>query len=279
MATAAAAPIARRIDSWTRRTIIFSFLPSHPGLRIRKTIWTLRWSFCFRVVVGVKPIPPFERPARPSAADRSHNFYFHSPRNASTACCKLSGVTPSGATGSPTARPIFENGAIRVGRDIAGPSLRLKKLPHSPRSAIGTTLTGVRPMIHDAGAKRIKLPLSVMRPSGKCRPDRHCATRWRFHRRLSPAVADYPPMQLNRLAGAEHEVERPAPGICCGPLRSWIGLRHAPPMINASTKLTWLHTNTTGPFSGIFRAAFFATVNEWISSHTMNRIRNSGTSV
>lgn len=55
----------------------------------------------------------------------------------------------------------------RKGRVIAGPFLRLKKLPQSLRKAIGTTGTGVRSTMRDAGAEGVEFAVSVIRPSGK----------------------------------------------------------------------------------------------------------------
>jgi len=56
----------------------------------------------------------------------------------------------------------------RNGRRIARPSLRLKKPPRSPRSAIGTTGTGVRATMRSTpGRKGASSPVSGMRPSGK----------------------------------------------------------------------------------------------------------------
>ncbi len=50
-------------------------------------------------------------------------------------------------------------------------------------------------------------------------------------------------------------------------------------MINASTKLTWFATMSAAPSSGTRSSpAFSSRYTEWISSHTMKRIRNSGTS-
>ncbi|MNC89877.1 hypothetical protein D3C83_58820 [compost metagenome] len=59
-----------------------------------------------------------------------------------------------------------------------------------------------------------------------------------------------------------------------------IGRRHAAATISASTKLTWLQTSTAAPSSGMLSSPLFSRrYTEWISSHTMKRIRNSGTSV
>ncbi|MNS72297.1 hypothetical protein D3C72_1057000 [compost metagenome] len=51
---------------------------------------------------------------------------------------------------------------------MAAPPLREKKLPHSPRSAIGTTGTGVRRMICcTPPLNGLISPVAVILPSGK----------------------------------------------------------------------------------------------------------------
>jgi hypothetical protein len=59
-----------------------------------------------------------------------------------------------------------------------------------------------------------------------------------------------------------------------------IGRGHAAAITSASTKLTWLQTITAAPSSGMCSIpSFFRRYTEWISSHTMKRMRNSGTSL
>ena len=68
--------------------------------------------------------------------------YFQSPRSASTVACSPSSVTRSAGTGGAATNAMREK--TPRNRRIALPSCdRLKKLPHKPRSASGTTGTGV----------------------------------------------------------------------------------------------------------------------------------------
>ena len=58
-----------------------------------------------------------------------------------------------------------------------------------------------------------------------------------------------------------------------------IGRGLAARITSGSTKLTWLHTSTAGPFSGMFSIAVFSSrYTECTRSQHRNRIRNSGTS-
>ena len=76
-------------------------------------------------------------------------------------------ASPAGGTGGATTSAMREN--MPRQRRIALPSCeRLKKLPHRPRNAIGTTGTGVASTIRSTpGRNGFISPVSVSLPSGK----------------------------------------------------------------------------------------------------------------
>ena len=116
-----------------------------------------------------------DRPRRRSRAQRRRRAA-RAPRRAARRASRRSAATGGAATSA-----MREN--TPRSRRIALPSAeRLKKLPHSPRSAIGTTGTGVSlddPL--DAGPERLDLAVSASAcPRGRCR---------RARRRASAAAA------------------------------------------------------------------------------------------
>src|SRR5690349_6516915 len=75
------------------------------------------------------------------AEDVRLQFYCHSPRRPETIFCNPVALAPSPCTGAVTTismRDQNRDGSLLMG---ALPSRRLKKLPHSPRNAMGTTGT------------------------------------------------------------------------------------------------------------------------------------------
>src|SRR5690606_41627799 len=90
-----------------------------------------------------------------------------SPRRASTVLCNEGALTASGATaGAATSSTRDQK---RFGSLASAlPSLWLKKLPHRPRNAIGTTGTGLRAMIFSMPLRNSSSsPSEIGRASGR----------------------------------------------------------------------------------------------------------------
>src|SRR5690606_908553 len=90
-----------------------------------------------------------------------------SPRSACTVLCSDGALTASGVTGAAATSSTRDQ--KRFGSLASAlPSLWLKKLPHSPRNAIGTPGTGLRAMIFSMPLRNSSISPSVVSlPSGK----------------------------------------------------------------------------------------------------------------
>ena len=142
----------------------------------------------------------------------------------------------------------------RNGCRIGAPSLRLKKLPHMPTSAIGTTGTGVRwTILSTPGRNRPRRPSVVSAPSGKMHTTSPASSSAAMR---SKAAC----MRCSSSRAGEMGItlasrrNQPSSGIFRKPwyMTKRAGRLHALATIIQSTKLTWLHTSSTAPSSGMF---------------------------
>ncbi len=181
-------------------------------------------------------------------------------RNAQIIVVLPPGLPPFPATAGAATSAIFENVPRRNGFVIAAPSRRLKKLPHSPRSASGITGTGSRSTMRSMPLRKgLISPVSVILPSGKIAtssPARsafdtssYAASR-SFSSSFAGAIGIALPVRKTNETTGILKIR--------WSITNRIGRGLAARITSGSTKLTWLHTSIAGPSSGMFSRPDFS---------------------